>query len=129
MSTLTVSLVSVAGRIDQAASEEAFHTALSKHIAEVEVETSGIAVEVSAFFAENLGLTMPMGAVPQMVAQRLGATHENFTVLSKRVHEYLRANSQDPKNDKSNVETSLFVIGKGPGGGIYARADRAVKPA
>jgi hypothetical protein len=127
MSTLTVSLVSVNGRIDQAASTEAFTTALSKHIAEVEVESALIGEAVASIFEQYKGQALPMPAVSGMAAQKLNATPENYAVLTKRVSEYLRGNSQDPLLDKSDLTTSLFVIARGPNGGCRLRADMPVK--
>lgn len=128
MNTLTVSLVSVGGRIDQAASEEAFRSALVKHIAEVETETTVIEAAVDAFYDRFLGQSLPMPTVAGMVAGDLG-THENYLVLVQRVKSFLRANSQDPNNNKGNVETSKFVIAKGPSGGCARRSDIPVKSA
>ncbi len=127
MSTsLTTQLVEKDGHIDQDASRAAFNTALSKHIAEREVEQTQIADAVSALFDQYQGAAIPMPALASMTAQKLNAQPENFKVLSERVLDYVRSHSQGEKAEDGTVERpdSLFVIGKGKNGGCYRRADR-----
>jgi hypothetical protein len=121
MSTsLTVTLVLAAGgAIDQDASRAAFNTALSKYIAEREVEQTQIAQATSETFDQYKGASINMPALASMVAQKLNAQPANFKVLSERVLQYVRDNAQG--------EDSLFVIGKGKGGGCSRRADRPAK--
>lgn len=129
--SLTVQLVDTDGHIDQAQSEAAFRSALLKHIAERETEQEQIAEAVSALFDQYKGASINMPAVASMTAQRLNAQPETFKVLSERVLDYVRANSQGETQEDGTVERpdSLFVIGKGKGGGCYRRADRPAKPA
>ena len=117
--SLTVDLVEVNGRIDQDASRKAFDTALATRIAEREVETSQIASAVEALFDTYRGKPIAMPALASMAAQKLNAQPENFKVLSERTLDYVRSNSKG--------DSSLFVIGKGKGGGCYRRADLPVK--
>lgn len=128
--TLTVDLVLSGGSIDQAASEQAFRTALSRRIAELETEQGQIADATAELFDQYRGQAIPMPTVGSMVAQKLNAQPENHAVLSERVKAYVRANSQETK-DAAGVVTqhpdSLFLIGKGKNGGVSRRADRPAK--
>jgi len=129
--SLTVALVTRDGRIDQAASLVAFQDALSVHIAEVELQTEQIEKAVSALFDTYRGKSIPMPTVGSMVTQKLGGQPENFSVLQERTLDYIRANSQTTGSEKTNDlvqhPDSLFVIGKGKGGGVSRRADRPVE--
>lgn len=128
--TLTVALVLAAdGTIDQDQSEQAFHGALVKRTAELETEQVEIAEAVSALFDQYPGASINMPAVASMTAQRLNAQPENFKVLSDRVLDYVRQNAQGDTAKDGSVERpdSLFVIGKGKGGGCYRRADKPAK--
>jgi hypothetical protein len=128
--TLTVDLVLSGGSIDQAASEQAFRTALSRRIAELETEQGQIADATAELFDQYRGQAIPMPTVGSMVAQKLNAQPENHAVLSERVKGYVRANSQETKDAAGNVTQhpdSLFVIGKGKNGGVSRRADRPAK--
>ena len=127
--SLTVQLVETDGLIDQDASHAAFTTALSKHIAEREVEQTQIASAVSDLFDQYKGSSINMPALASMTAQKLNAQPENFKVLSERVLDYVRANAQGETAKDGSVERpeSVFVIGKGKGGGCYRRADRPAK--
>lgn len=124
--SITVTLVERDGHVDQDASRKAFDSALSKHIAEGEVEQTQIADAVSALFDQYQGSPIPMPALASMTAQKLNAQPENFKVLSERVLDYVRSHSQGEKAEDGTVERpdSLFVIGKGKNGGCYRRADR-----
>lgn len=129
MSTsLTVDLVLRDGHIDQAASEAAFRTALLRTIAEAETQAQQIGEVVSDLFDQYKGAAIGMPALASMAAQKLNAQPENFKVLSDRVLDYVRSNSQTTGSEEAGnlVEhpNSLFVIAKGKGGGCYRRADR-----
>lgn len=119
MSTITVELVTSNGSIDQAASQAAFATALSAHVAEVELQDTLIAEKVAELFAEYKGRHIQMPTLASMVTQRLGGVPENFKTLSSRVLDYVRANAQG--------DNSLLVISKGKNGGASLRADATVK--
>lgn len=132
MSSITVNLVTVDGRTDEAASEEAFRTAMKAHIASRELELSTIADAVNAVFDRYLGTSINMPALTSFALQELNAQPENHKVLSERVAQYVRDNAQGEKDKETGAVArpdSLFVIGKGKGGGVTRRADRAEKPA
>lgn len=128
---LTTSLVLEGGKIDQDKSEAAFRGALLKYVAERETEGTLIEEAVDALFTQYKSASINMPAVCSMAAQRLGAQPENFKVLSDRVAEYIRANSQETGSEKDGNlvqhPDSKFVIAKGKGGGVYVRADRPAK--
>ena len=126
--SLNVDLVRTNGRIDEAASTAAFQAALTRHIAEVELQTEQIEAAVSALFDQHMGKSIPMPTVGSMVATLLGAQPENHGVLAARTLDYVRANSQTTGSAKGGDlvqhPDSLFFISKGAGGGVYRRADR-----
>jgi predicted Zn-dependent protease with MMP-like domain len=126
---LTVALVTEDGAINQEKSEQAFRTALVKHIAEHEVEQTLIAEKVSELFDQYKGTGINMPAVASMTAQKLNAIPENFKVISDRVLAYVRENSQGETLADETVErpNSLFVVAKGKNGGCFRRADRVAK--
>jgi hypothetical protein len=130
--SLTVDLVTQDGHIDIDASTEAFRSAAIKRQAELETETTEIAQAVSDLFDLHRK-AIPMPVLGSLVAQRLNAQPENFKVLSDRALDYVRANSQTTgsEEDGNLVQhpDSLFVIGKGKGGGCSRRADMPAKPA
>lgn len=117
MSTsLNFTLVETDQGVDQDASLEAARSAIAKHIAEREVEQTEIASAVTALFDQYKGQSIPMPTLGSMVAHKLNAQPENHKVLAERTLAYVRANAKG--------DSSLFVIGKGKGGGAYRRADR-----
>ena len=128
--SLNVDLVLGAdGHIDQAASSAAFQSALVRAVAERETEEVQIAAAVAEVFDQYRGQSIQMPALGSMVAQKLNAQPENFKVLQDRALDYVRTNSQGetPKGGTAERPDSLFVIGKGKGGGCYRRADRPAK--
>jgi len=128
---LTVTLVTEDGVINQEKSTEAFRGALLRYVAGRETEDALIQEAVTSLFDQFKGQAIPMPAVCSMTAQKLNAVPENFKILSDRVGDYVRANSQETGSEKEGnlVEhpDSLFVIAKGKGGGVSRRADRPVK--
>jgi hypothetical protein len=130
MNTITITLVqSTDGTIDQAGSEAAFASALSKYVAEREIEQTQIADKVSALFTEHLGKHIALPTVAGLVAQMLNAQPENHSILTERISDYIRDNSQGKKSHDGTVErpASMFVISKGKHGGVARRADLPVK--
>jgi hypothetical protein len=127
----TLVLSEESGNIDTEASVAAFRTALLKRIAERELEATSIGEAVTALFDEHVGVSINMPAVASMTCAKLNAQPENFKVLSDRVLDYVRANSQGETTEEGVEErpTSLFVIAKGKNGGCYRRADRPAKVA
>lgn len=134
MSTsITVNLVVTDGLVDIDASEAVFRSAALKRQAELETEGAEIAQACEELFDQYRGKAIPMPTVGSMVAQKLNAQPENFKVLSDRVLDYVRANSQATGSEEDGTYAehpdSLFVIGKGKGGGCSRRADVPAKPA
>jgi hypothetical protein len=119
------------GNIDQDLSVAAFRTALLKRIAERETEATSIGEAVNALFDEHLGTSINMPAVASMTCAKLNAQPENYKVLSDRILQYVRDNSQGETTEDGVEErpASTFVIAKGKNGGCYRRADRPAKPA
>lgn len=131
MSSITVNLVSVDGRTDKDASTAAFVSAMETHIASRELELETIADAVNAVFDRYLGTSINMPALCSFALQELNAQPENHKVLSERTAQYVRDNAQGDKDKETGLEPrpdSLFVIGKGKGGGVHRRADRPAKP-
>lgn len=134
MSTsITVDLVVTDGLVDIDASAQVFRTAALKRQAELETEGAEIAQACEELFDQYRGKAIPMPTVGSMVAQKLNAQPENFKVLSDRVLDYVRSNSQSTGSEEEGTlvlhPDSLFVIGKGKGGGCSRRADIQPKPA
>ena len=131
--SITVEFVTTDGKIDIDASTQAFRSAALKRQAELETESAEIAQACSELFDDHRGKAIPMPTVGSMVAQKLNAQPENFKVLSDRVLDYVRANSQSTGSEDEGTlvlhPDSEYVIGKGKGGGCYRRADAPVKPA
>lgn len=126
--SLTVDLVQADGHIDQAASEQAFRSALTRRMAELETEQEQIADATAELFDTYRGQPIAMPTLGSLVAQKLNAVPENHAVLSERAKQYVRANSQGKVTDGVEERpTSLFVIGKGKNGGVSRRADRPAK--
>ena len=130
---LTVALVQAEnGELDLDQSMVAFKAAFLKEKARRETELGAIAGAVEALFDEYKGTRINMPAVQSMVAQKLNVQPENHKVITDRIAEYVRANSQGEKRADGSVERpdSLFVIGKGRGtGGCARRADLPAKDA
>ncbi len=125
--SLNVQLTEVGGRIDQDAARASFESGLAKLLAEREVEQTQIAQVVSDLFDRQLGQGLKMPYLGSTAANALNAQPENFSVLSERVLDYVRANSQGDGKTKPIDETSLFVIAKGKNGGAFRRADMPKK--
>lgn len=126
--SLTVELVTAGGHIDQAASEQAFRSALTRRMAELETEQTQIADATAELFDQYRGQPIAMPVLGSLVAQKLNAVPENHAILSERAKEYVRANSQGKVTDGVEERPdSLFVIGKGKNGGVSRRADRPAK--
>jgi hypothetical protein len=113
MATLTVTLVSKDGAVDQSASEAAFRTALLNYVAQRETEQSTIAAAVSAQFDKHPGVSINMPALASMVLASLNVQPENFSTLEALALGYVRENASEKREDGK-----LFRIGKGKGGGV-----------
>src|SRR5208282_5052738 len=94
--SLSIELVLVDGNIDQDASLEAFEQALDRRANEREIERTGIATAVSDLFdlPENFGKSIPMPTVASMVCAALHVPAPSHNVITERVLDYLRVNSQ-----------------------------------
>lgn len=124
--TLTIALVLAAGSVDRKASSAAFETAVDKYIADSETQQSTIANAVNVVFDAHKGEPLKMPILAAFTCQELNAQRENYSTLDERVRTYVRLNSQETKDDKGVVTQhpdSLFVIGKGKGGGCRRRSD------
>lgn len=125
--TITTTLVLLAsGAVDRKASTEAFEAAVTKYETESKTEQETIAGAVSAVFDEHMSEPVKMPILAAFACQKLNAQSSNYSTLDGRVREYVRANSQETKDAKGVVTqhpNSLFVIGKGKGGGVRRRSD------
>lgn len=138
------------GSVDTEATLAKFEGALSKHIAEVELETVEIANAVSAVFDKFPGARLGMTYVINQALQGLNVQPENNKSLTDRVHAYIQENADqdpvyatDPKTGKvigkgeervmvtpaEEDRTRMFSIGKGKGGGVVRWSDVPEKPA
>jgi hypothetical protein len=126
--------VRVDGVVDTDATMEKFAADLDTYIAERQIESETISNAVNGVFDDLKGVRVNVPFVVSSTLQRLNvAAHPAmYATLAERVHSFLSDNSQG-KTDKATgaVErpNSLFVIGKGKGGGIGRRADLPVAAA
>lgn len=127
--SLTVELVVVDGVVDADESLLAFETALENRVAEREIEQTGIATAVAELFAltENFGKAVAMPTIASMVCASLHVPAQSHSVITERVLNYLRAQSQGKVVDGVEERpASLLVTTKGRNGGTAIRADRPV---
>jgi hypothetical protein len=136
------------GSIDTDSTMAAFEGALSKHVANVELETTAIADAVMAVFDRYPGARVNMPFLISQALQGLNVQPENSKSLTDRVHAYVQENSdQGPvyatdangkvlgKGDERVVVreaeadgTRLFNVAKGKGGGISLNSDVVKRP-
>lgn len=118
MTTLTITLVTKDGNIDQDASRAAFDAQLTKFVAERETELSTIGNAVHAVFDAYKGASINMPALANLALQRLNAQPSNFSTLEERTLQYVRDNAGTRESG------AMFAIGKGKGGGVKRWADQ-----
>lgn len=140
------------GSVDFEATASAFEGAVSKYLADVELETVEIARAVSTVFDKHRGVRMNMPYIIGQAAIVLNVQPENSKTLTDRIHSYIQENAdQDAeyqKDEKGKVigkgdervqvkapepdRTRMFGIGKGKNGGVVRWSDVPVpapKPA
>jgi hypothetical protein len=70
---------------------------------------------------------MPYVIGQVLTLMNISAMPSSYKTLETRVHKYIQANSQGKTIDKVTKQVerpnSMFVIGKGKGGGLYRRSD------
>lgn len=117
------------GSVDVDATLAKCKAELIQFCAERETEEATIADAVCAIFDEYVGVRINMPALTGFALQRLNAQPQNHKVLTERVQAYVRSNSQGKTDDDGTQERpgSLFLIGKGKGGGVARRCDLPVK--
>lgn len=122
--SVTVELVIKDGKVDETASSKTFNDVMTKYIKESETEQTTIASAVKSILDEQNGVALKMGSLIYFTTQRLNAQKENVEVLTKRVHQYVSNNTQGKKAKDGSFERpdSLFVSGKGKGGGVRLRS-------
>jgi hypothetical protein len=126
MTQLLITLVRASdGSIDQDASLDACSDAIVKYCAERETEEATIADAVNALFDEHKGARLNMPFVQSATLRTLNVQPANYKVLSEKVAQYVRDHSQGEKAEDGSVARpdSLFLIGKGKGGGVARRCD------
>lgn len=122
MATLTVTLVSKDGAIDQEASRQEFNKALAQYVTARETEQSTIADAVSSVFDRHPGTPINMPALASMVLASLNVQPENYSALEGLTLGYVRENASEKREDGK-----LFRIGKGKGGGVRRWSDIPVE--
>ncbi len=116
------------GLVDVEATLSAAEDQIRARKAELETEETNILNALNKVFDSKKGVRMNMPYVINQALQLLGVaeTPGAYKTMYDRVHGFIQQNSQG-KTDKETktVERpdSLFVIGKGKGGGIGRRAD------
>ncbi len=123
--SVSVNLVITDGKVDPTASTKAFNDAMTKYINESETEQTTIASAVKSVLDEQNGSPIKMQTLVGFATMKLNAQKENYESLSKRVHQYVSANTQGKKAKDGSFErpTSLFVSGKGKGAGVRLRSE------
>lgn len=120
---------SVDGGIDHEATLAKFAGDLLAFEVEQEEEASTIGAAVHALFDQFRGARLNMPYLTGEVLRRLNATPDNYKTLTEKVQGFVRSQSQGESFDDGTVEypQSVFVIGKGKGGGVARRADIPAK--
>lgn len=113
---------SVHGGIDHEATLAKFAGDLLAFEVEQEAEQSTIGTAVHALFDQFKGARLNLPFLTGEVLRRLNATPDNYRSLTEKVQGFVRSRSQEETG-----ETSVFVIGKGKGGGVARRADLPAK--
>jgi hypothetical protein len=116
---------SVDGSIDHEATLGKFAGDLLQFEAEQEQQSAEIGAAVHALFDQFKGARLNMPYLTGEVLRRLSATPENYKALTEKVQGFVRSQSQGETADDGTVErpNSVFIIGKGKGGGVARRAD------
>jgi len=99
------------GSVDIAASANAYAAALTEWCATNEIPSEDVAEAVNTVLDRHPG-RIPMPSLLSFSVQELGATPENFKVLSDRVHAYVTGQAKN----------SLLFVTKGKGGGVSREA-------
>jgi len=131
------------GKVDFDLTIKKFGGRLVEFEAAVEKEEEAIATAVTKVFDHTLpkGMAHNMETISFMAAKELNANVGNFKILSDRIKNWIRINSDQPKKLADDGETVLveaeeprtrmFAINKGKGGGVKRWSDfpeTAVKP-
>lgn len=122
--SVSVNLVITDGKVDPTASTQAFNDAMTKYINESETEQTTIASAVNSVLDEQKGSPIKMPTLIGFATMKLNAQKENYDSLYERVHQYVQSNCQGKKSPDGSFErpNSLFVSGKGKGGGVRLRS-------
>lgn len=125
--TITISLALLSdGTVDRDETLATASDAIDRYVAERETEETVVGEAVTALFDEYKGTTLPMPFVVQRTLVALNAQPANQAALTLRIQEHVRSNSQGEKDKATKAVArpdSLYVIGKGKGGGVSRRAD------
>lgn len=131
-------LVQTDGKFDLEASVEKFTSVAKLHIAKQTAEQDLIALCMAEVFDAKRGVNLNIDYIKSQTVQRMGARHaelkepELFSMLSKRVEDYLHDNCDQPaveaKGDKPAREAitdRVYAKKMGKGGGFYRKSDQA----
>lgn len=126
------------GKVDLAASVEKYRAAALRYVAGQEAEDTLISECMSSLFELYKGATLNLDFVKSQTVLRMTKVHPElnepalFTQLSKRVEDYLHANTNQPaveaKGDKpaqDEITGRIYSMRKGKNGGFYRVADQS----
>lgn len=125
-SKMQVKLVHKAdGSVDIPASVAKFEMDLEVFIAQNAADEEMVAACVNAVFDQYKGASIQVPAVCTFALREMNANPANFKVLQERISDYLDTHNQgDTKDGVQEFPNSLFVIGRGRGGGVKRRCDQ-----
>ena len=117
------------GEIDHEATLEKFSSDLIKFQAERELENATIGNAVHSLFDQYRGARLNTPFVVGEVLRKLNVQPENYKTLTDKVQGFIHSQSQGKTAEDGSVENpnSVFVIGRGKGGGIARRSDMVKK--
>ncbi len=126
------------GKVDLAASVEKYRAAALRYVAGQEAEDTLISECMTGLFDLYKGATLNLDFVKSQTVLRMTKVHPElnepalFSQLSKRVEDYLHANTNQPaveaKGDKPaqpEITGRIYAMRKGKNGGFYRIADQA----
>jgi hypothetical protein len=116
----TYSVFGSNGAIDHAATLEKFTADLARFVTAQEAEFATISGEVHALFDRFPGARLNTDYIVNETLRALNVQKDNYTALQSKVKEYLKSNSQGKEGERID---SVFVTGRGKGGGVRRRRD------
>jgi sugar (pentulose or hexulose) kinase len=122
MSSITIELVMVGGKVDSEATMDAFSDALSDFMTQHETESATLGAAVQSILSANSGRAIATPVLCSLALNSINVSPENYAALDMLARQYIKDNSQG--------DDSLLVRVKGAHGGVSLRSDTAArKPA